>query len=545
MTACLLVGAGCWLAACSHKQELGPVVISPVDKDINGEVISRADPAEDAPPRGSGGAAALFDPGAETAESSGRGAHYWSDGRAEFSEASGGSGGGLFGDDSDGDRSLSRADAVLADVEATTPADAPGAPATVAPDEAGSAVRFKTAPSFDLHDSLSLDEDELSRDRVRAVDLILEAEESDAEFDESLSAGTLTAGVLNDWPEPSAYRDFIAKLAGEADNVYQKFNQGRTFELKLLSESGKPLANADVLVEDQLEDRSIMLRTRTDGRAVVSTAWDLLESTEDLLVTVKPIRGGEYTVTIDPDNPVTHTVRVPRTPDSREVEMVQIALVMDCTGSMGDELEYLKIELKSIAEAVAAAYPGVDQRFALVAYRDKDDAYVTRTIDFTHGVNEFIEELGRQRANGGGDEPEAVQRAYAEAAALSWEDGRVARVVVHVADAPPHEEHQTIALREIDTLRSLGVAVYPLASSGANMQAQFTMRTAALLTGSQYLFLTDDSGVGNAHAEPSESKGYAVMPLRSHLLRVIASEIAGEPIEVDEAMVIRRVGATG
>ncbi|MFN3168695.1 MAG: hypothetical protein ACE37H_16680 [Phycisphaeraceae bacterium] len=522
-SAVVLVGLG-GLSAC-NSGPAGPIVLTPVDKDIDGAVIAAADRKADSDGGALFGAGVSSDAGRgglfgdsapdESADIEGRiGSAYAEEGESGGGGSGGSSGGGLFSaDESDRPRAVRHREidkAIPAERESLTRGPAPR-----------------------------------PRDRVKPVDLIPPADDGDAdkpgEYDPALSPGRLTAGAINDWPDQSAYHQFIAKLAGDEDNVYQKFT-GKTFTLQFLSDSGKPLANATVKVEDPFGDRAVYLRTRTDGRAIVSTRWDLLESREDLLVTVKPLRGSSYTVSVDPDNEVTHTIRAPRTPDSRPIKMVQIALVLDCTGSMGDELEYLKVELKSIAERVAVAYPGVDQRFALVAYRDADDVYVTRTIDFTPGVNAFIEALGQQSAGGGGDEPEAVHRAFSEAAALSWEPGRVARVCVHVADAPPHDIDQTITLRAVDILRTQGVAVYPVASSGASVKAQFTMRTAALLTGGQYLFLTDDSGVGNAHSEPSESAGYAVMPLRDHLLRVIASEIAGEAVAVEEGMVIRRVG---
>jgi|GEM_PF-5623757 len=45
-------------------------------------------------------------------------------------------------------------------------------------------------------------------------------------------------------------------------------------------------------------------------------------------------------------------------------------------------------------------------------------------------------------------------------------------------------------------------AVLSLGSSGVEKTAEVIMRTASLLTMGQYLFLTDHSGVGNAHATP-------------------------------------------
>ena len=70
---------------------------------------------------------------------------------------------------------------------------------------------------------------------------------------------------------------------------------------------------------------------------------------------------------------------------------------------------------------------------------------------------------------------------------------------------------------------------------------EFYMRTAALLTLSQYLFLTDDSGVGNAHAEP-HIPCYDVQRLDQLMIRMIRSELTGTRIEADPADIIRTVG---
>lgn len=512
------------LAGCSSGS--GPIVLKPVDRDIDGEVIVRtSEPVAEERKLGESGGGLFGDDAAESGDGSGGGFFALDDSPSRGASASGASTGGasLFGDSSDSDLAPTRE-----------------RPAASSAEEVN---RFESAPSFDLKEALSSTEGEAGTIDRRKIESDEELDEDESgRFDPEISPGLLTAGALNDWPDTSAYQAFMTQLVEVYEHdTYASLMQGDTFELSIMSREGEPLANADLIVQEQFGDRSIRLRTRTDGRAIVSTKWDQLDTESDLLVTVDPIRGSSYTVTLDPKNPVTHQIRLPRAPESRPINRVQIALVLDCTGSMGDELAYLKVELKSIAEAVSAAYPDITQEYALVAYRDASDAYVTRTIDFTPGVKEFIAELGKQSPDGGGDTPEAVHRAYAEAADLSWAEGRVARIALHVADAPPHPEDQEITLRQVDRLRMQGVALYPIASSGSDIEAQFTMRTAALLTGAQYLFLTDDSGVGNDHPEPTETKGYAVMPLRSHMLRVIASEIDGRPIEVDPAMVIREV----
>ena len=91
--------------------------------------------------------------------------------------------------------------------------------------------------------------------------------------------------------------------------------------------------------------------------------------------------------------------------DTRRHSALQLAFVVDTTGSMGDELEYLKNEFESIVTEVNKSYPGVKKEYAFIVYRDQGDEYVTRGLNFTSEVNEVQEFISRQSANGGGDYP--------------------------------------------------------------------------------------------------------------------------------------------
>jgi hypothetical protein len=67
------------------------------------------------------------------------------------------------------------------------------------------------------------------------------------------------------------------------------------------------------------------------------------------------------------------------------------------------------------------------------------------------------------------------------------------------------------------------------------------MRAAAALTQSRYVFLTDDSGIGNSHAEPAVDC-YVVTSLASAIRRVLASQIEGYRVEPQPAEVVRTSG---
>ncbi len=67
------------------------------------------------------------------------------------------------------------------------------------------------------------------------------------------------------------------------------------------------------------------------------------------------------------------------------------------------------------------------------------------------------------------------------------------------------------------------------------------MRASALLTGGQFMFLTDDSGIGNAHDEPNIN-AYYVERLNPLLVRMIAGELSGRRLDPQAHEIVRIVG---
>ena len=209
---------------------------------------------------------------------------------------------------------------------------------------------------------------------------------------------------------------------------------------------------------------------------------------------------------------------------------------------MSDELRFLTVEFESIVERLSNDYTNVDMRFALIVYRDVGDQFVTRAFDFTSDPSEITSWLQRQRADGGGDFPEAMEAALIDATDLSWTEGPdVARALVLNADAPPHTRNIADAFTASKTLGEQGVRIYSLAASGVDRSAEFLMRTMAATTGGRHLFLTGDSGIGGEKLEP-KAQCFVVTGLDDLLYRVIATELAGERIEADSSQIVRTVG---
>jgi hypothetical protein len=237
------------------------------------------------------------------------------------------------------------------------------------------------------------------------------------------------------------------------------------------------------------------------------------------------------------DHEAAQELAVPRAHTS-----LDISLVIDTTGSMGDELRYLQTEFLAISAQIEATYPAAEQRWSLVVYRDVGDEYTARQFDFTTDPVAFRGSLAAQAAGGGGDFPEAPEAAFQNMNQLDWRnDDATARLAFWVADAP-HHDYNASALREaIQTAQDQGVHIYPVASSGVDELTELTMRSAAQLTGGRYLFLTDDSGVGGAHKEPS-IPCYFVTKLDAAIQRMVDIEMSGAYHEPASAEILRAGG---
>lgn len=221
---------------------------------------------------------------------------------------------------------------------------------------------------------------------------------------------------------------------------------------------------------------------------------------------------------------------------------LDIQLVLDTTGSMGDELSYLQSELDSIAVQVHAKLPNVTPRWSLVVYKDHGEAYVAKGFDFTSDTAKFRSNLRAQSAGGGGDTPEAVVEGLTTGLRQHWRaSAGVAKIVFWVADAPAHPGEGKKLAAVIREAKSRGVHIYPVASSDADDAAEYQMRAAAQMTSGRYVFLTSDSGIGNSHAEP-HIPCYNVSRLDHAIVRMIEVEMSGRSVEADPKQVLRSVG---
>lgn len=206
---------------------------------------------------------------------------------------------------------------------------------------------------------------------------------------------------------------------------------------------------------------------------------------------------------------------------------LEIMFVIDATGSMGDEMRYIKTEIDDVIGKVKSDNPTSKVSLAMMVYRDVKDEYVTRYSDFTEDIASQQAFLSKQQASGGGDFEEAVDTALDEAVNKQW-SSKGTKLIFHVADAPAHDSDLAKWSKAVDTAAEKGIQIMTVSGSGIDKKTEFYFRSQSLITGGQYVYLTDDSGIGYSHEKPTIKEKLTVELLNECLIRLINGYHKGE-----------------
>lgn len=352
-------------------------------------------------------------------------------------------------------------------------------------------------------------------------------------------AGLLTAGDHDDLLNPQLYTRYAARyLQNNAQPNLPLLDAAQRIRIVVRDAAGKPAPFVRVAVR-RVNAPPLVLSTAADGAISVFPALDGLPARLELTVT--PPGGQAFTRMA---TPVDRVVAVDLPGRAARVDKVDLLLTIDTTGSMSDELSYLQTELRAIVARLKERNANLDLRIGLIVYRDIGDEYVTRPFAFTRDVPALQAALAAQRADGGGDYPEAVDRALVESVErFDWRVDAV-KAMLFVADAPPHANKMAASWTAAMAARARGIHIVPVGASGVAADAEYLMRSMAAVTQSRYLFLTDDSGIGLPHQDP-DVPCYLVTRLDNLVGRVLAGLIAGQRIEPQDNDIIRTVGDYG
>jgi len=349
--------------------------------------------------------------------------------------------------------------------------------------------------------------------------------------------GQLTCGEWSDIKNYDFYLNlFTADDAPDIEESQRRKNYSKLigyfgFETRYMFTvyvvyNGHPVSDAVVELYDSDGNKLFVSVTSANGKAFLFPNYNL----EGENITVK-ITSGIY----ESESSFVYTQNnkeITLTNRAEPKSVLDIMFVIDTTGSMGDELNYLKSEIADVINTISSDNPNYTINLALLFYRDIGDEYVTRYFDFTTNISQQQQNLKRQSANGGGDFPEAADRALSEAVEKKWNAGYATRLIFHVCDAPPHDkqENQTLFFNSVKMAAQKGIRIIPIASSGIDLNTEYLLRQEALMTGGTYIFLTDDSGIGNEHLKPTVGE-FTVEYLNACMVRTVNEYLTGVETE--------------
>jgi len=332
--------------------------------------------------------------------------------------------------------------------------------------------------------------------------------------------GVLTAGEWNDLNNWDFWNNLLSNQEYYDDVNKWNLKEIIRYSFVVADKNESLVANAEIsLLSNQVE----VWKTKTDNKGKATLWSDLeldgltarveFEDTEEIVGDVL-----EYAEGIN---------KVYLNKAIKNKKIIDIYFAVDATGSMGDEINYLKAELNNVIERIKQNSPLLEMRFGSVFYRDEGDEYVTRPFDFTTDEASLISFISNQSADGGGDFPEAVHSALDIAITQnSWNDNASARVMFLLLDAPPHYTQEVISSLELNLIKAAekGIKIIPITASGIDKATEYLMRSFAILTNGTYIFITDDSGVGNDHLEPTIGE-FEVEKLNDLMVRLVGEYV--------------------
>ena len=349
----------------------------------------------------------------------------------------------------------------------------------------------------------------------------------------------VTAGVVDDNAD---FGEYLAYRQRNASRPVRERDISERYRLEVTDAQGRAVHDAEVAVQRAGVAAPVMwARTDTAGRVWLHPRAFLapgFEAERVLGVAVRKgglqaratlLRGQAQAVQVRLGavvNAVTGAVT-----DSAQRPRLDLVFMVDATGSMGDEIDKLKASMRAMAQQIAQLPGQPDICFALVAYRDRGDAFLTRTHDFTNDLGAFQGLLARVHALGGGDTPEALNEALHEVVhGLSWRT-EAARMVVLVADAPPHLDYGGPQY-DVDMQAALakGIKVFAVGASGLDPVGEYIFRQIAQYTAGRFVFLTYQDAMNPASGAGTQTvhdvKNYSVQTLDRLVVRLVREELA-------------------
>lgn len=177
---------------------------------------------------------------------------------------------------------------------------------------------------------------------------------------------------------------------------------------------------------------------------------------------------------------------------------VEVAFVLDTTGSMSGLIAGAKAKIWYIANQIVLGQPRPQVKMALVAYRDKGDQYVTKVFALTDNIDQVYDDLMSFAADGGGDGPENVNQALHDAVhKLQWSpDKKTLKIIYLVGDSPPHNEYEDVPTYDKTAKAAIEKGIYiNTVLCGGNTETGRIWKEIADRSEGRFMAIEQDGGV--------------------------------------------------
>jgi Mg-chelatase subunit ChlD len=291
-----------------------------------------------------------------------------------------------------------------------------------------------------------------------------------------------------EWDDNASFREFQRFLASSPVGQRRMNLADRRF-LVVRDKNGLGIPRCRVTVRDGKQTSATFVTTAS-GRAILfphaeGMSGDKLSATaacgEGTTEATFPLLDQE-------DGLVDLKLQKERTPIATRA--VDLAFVLDTTGSMSEEIAAVKATIQKVAKSLSTEQTVI--RIGLVEYKDRQDPFVTKVYPFATDLVGFAQQVNQINAGGGGDTPEDMNAGlHAAMTKLDWSDRSVARMAFVIADAPPHLDYQDGPeyTTDMKTASHRGIQLFTVAASGMDGLGQVVFRQMAQYTGATNMFV--------------------------------------------------------
>jgi Mg-chelatase subunit ChlD len=299
------------------------------------------------------------------------------------------------------------------------------------------------------------------------------------------AARSIAAG---EWDDNANYREFQRWLATSERLPFHRIDVSQRRFLVVRDANGKAVPRCPVTVVDREQHRTV-LTTAASGRAVLFPRAESLRG-DELHATANCERSTATAAFSVATGDGIVDLRLPTARELPAKRTIDVAFVLDATGSMGEEIAAVKSTIRKVSSSLE--HGSMDVRIGLVAYKDRGDPYVTRVFPMTTELASFEREVAGVSAGGGGDTPESVNEAiHVALTRLDWDAHALGRYAFLVGDAPPHLDYAQDFdyAADVRDAAHRGIQIFTIAASGMDGLGQVVWRQIAQYTNARNLFV--------------------------------------------------------